>query len=174
MSEKTPSKYRITPARSAASRINGQKSKGPKTIEGRRISSRNSLKHALACTTKTPMLLPGEDGDRLAELVRSFTALAGPGREQLVDTLVAETWRVNRALRLENERMRAFSAEENEIAGESENVILAHAWDEMSYESITAAVNRHSRSARSRFRKAVQQLLKASKVVPIRPRADMQ
>jgi hypothetical protein len=168
MVENTPSKFKMTPARLAAARQNGRKSKGPKTPAGRKISSRNSLKHALACTAKTPLLLPGEDEDRLRCLIQGFEQIAGPGRTAILDTLVAESWRVLRALKLETSRIQAFSAEENEIADATPSVILAHAWDELSYEPVTAAVNRHTSAARSRFRRALQQLHRPSNVVPIR------
>src|ERR1700730_12115164 len=45
--------------RSAASRANGAKSKGPKTAEGREKSSRNSLNHGF--TSKKPIVLKCEN-----------------------------------------------------------------------------------------------------------------
>jgi hypothetical protein len=125
------------------------KSKGPVTAEGKKIASRNSMKHALACSSKTPMLLPGEDGNQLSAIIRCFEQMAGKGNEAIAARLVEEVWRVNRALNLENGRMGGAEGSER----------IAEAWDELSCQPISASVNRYLTTARNRFRRAAWQML---------------
>jgi hypothetical protein len=71
-----PQPVRRTPAQQAAARINGSKSRGPRTVRGRARSSLNALKHGLLAKTITPSADPRGD-DRLyrrvlAELNREF------------------------------------------------------------------------------------------------------
>jgi hypothetical protein len=89
-------------SRSESSRINGSKSNGPKTPEGRQRSSLNALKHGL-CSTSA--LLSNECGD-LFEAHRegyiAHFAPAGTVELDLVDQIVAASWRLRRALAMES------------------------------------------------------------------------
>ena len=58
--------------RGDSSRLNGKKSRGPKSEEGRRLSSRNSLSHGLSLPISSDPLLSSR-AERLAQLI------AGPG-----------------------------------------------------------------------------------------------
>jgi hypothetical protein len=94
----------LVPARAAASRRNGAKSRGPKTAEGKARSARNALKHGL-CAQRF-VVLGGEDFDEFDALEAALTAeLAPQGALQavLVRRIVAATWRLERAERLEAE-----------------------------------------------------------------------
>src|ERR1700678_1769534 len=70
MSDSNP----ISEKRSEASRINGAKSQGPKTEEGKAISSRNAVKHGLYSSVKT--MVAAENPEEFAgfhrELYRHF------------------------------------------------------------------------------------------------------
>jgi hypothetical protein len=58
--------------KSESARINGAKSRGPKTAAGLKRSSQNALKHGLTAQT---LLLPSEDPDEFHELLVSYLDL---------------------------------------------------------------------------------------------------
>jgi hypothetical protein len=94
----------LSPARAAASRRNGAKSRGPKTPEGKARSARNALKHGLRA--QCFVVLGDEDLDEFDALEAALTAeLAPQGMLQavLVRRIVAATWRLERAERIEAE-----------------------------------------------------------------------
>jgi hypothetical protein len=94
----------LIPARAAASRRNGARSRGPKTPEGKARSARNALKHGL-CAQRF-LALGDEDLAAFDALEAALTAeLAPQGALQavLVRRIVAATWRLERAERLEGE-----------------------------------------------------------------------
>jgi hypothetical protein len=91
----------LSPARAAASRRNGAKSRGPKTPEGKARSARNALKHGL-CAQRF-VVLGDEDLAEFDALEAALTAeLAPEGALQavLARRIVAATWRLERAERL--------------------------------------------------------------------------
>jgi hypothetical protein len=94
----------LSPARAAASRRNGARSRGPKTPEGKARSAQNALKHGMRA--QQCVVLPGE---RVAAF-EAFEAalleeLAPEGALQavLAQRVVAASWRLARAERLEAE-----------------------------------------------------------------------
>ena len=94
----------LSPARAEASRRNGAKSRGPKTAEGKARSARNALKHGL-CAQRF-VALGDEDLAAFDALEAALTAeLAPQGALEavLVRRIVAATWRLERAERLEAE-----------------------------------------------------------------------
>ena len=81
-----------TEAQSEASRINGAKSNGPKTPEGKAISSANSLRHG--CTAKA-ILLTNEEPQAYCELAEGYYAKLQPADDvecDLVDAMVISKW----------------------------------------------------------------------------------
>ncbi len=86
-----------TPAQILTNRENSQHSTGPRTLEGKRASSLNSLRHGL---TSQLVLLPGEDAAPLeAFRVKLLQDLAPEGTvEQMLAQTICETqWRLERA-----------------------------------------------------------------------------
>ena len=85
--------------KSQSARLNGAKSRGPKTPDGRAISSMNSLKHGL--TGKT-VLLQNESSAEFTEMLNAYFDCLQP-RDQietdLVADLVAARWRLRRTWR---------------------------------------------------------------------------
>jgi hypothetical protein len=97
-----PSPPRLT--RAEAARLNGAKSRGPVTQEGKRRSARNAFKHGL--TAESFALAPGEDGEAFQELQDRLAARYRPADElaaHLVQRLASVMWRQYRADRLEAE-----------------------------------------------------------------------
>jgi hypothetical protein len=90
-----------SPAQINANRRNAPKSTGPRTPEGKRISSRNSLVHGL---TTGRALLPGENPEDLHDLHMQFMSEwnpVGPTEQSLVERMVAAHWRLRRFSGLE-------------------------------------------------------------------------
>jgi hypothetical protein len=110
----------LSPARAEASRRNGAKSCGPKTPEGKARSAQNALKHGLRA--QKHVVLPGENAAEFEALETALLEeLAPEGALQtvLARRVVAATWRLERAERLEAE---LFA--ENHSAGRSLGLAL--------------------------------------------------
>src|SRR5690242_1419415 len=88
--------------RAAVNRANAQHSTGPRTEAGKQRSSLNALRHGLTGHT---IVLPSEDHAAYQRhSQRFFDDLQPKGalEEQLVQSLVDTTWRLNRVPALEN------------------------------------------------------------------------
>jgi len=76
--------------KSATSRVNGAKSHGPRTAEGKERSSQNSFKHGF--TAKKTILLQYENQQQLQKMQANYTVTYQPGspvHEYLVSEMVA-------------------------------------------------------------------------------------
>ena len=94
----------LSNARAEASRRNGAKSRGPQTPEGKARSAQNALKHGFRA--QRYVVLPDEDAAAFASLEAALMEeLAPDGALQtlLARRVVAATWRLERAERLEAE-----------------------------------------------------------------------
>ena len=94
----------VSPARAAASRRNGAKSRGPKTAEGKARSAQNALKHGMRAVKH--IVLPDEDAVEFAHLQTAlFEELAPVGALQMVlaRRVAVAAWRLARADRMEAE-----------------------------------------------------------------------
>ncbi len=88
------------PTLAEAARLNGAKSRCPRTPAGKARSARNALKHGL--TGQAFALLPDEDADACAGLARRYRP-ADALPTHLVQRLASLMWRQQRADRLEAE-----------------------------------------------------------------------
>jgi hypothetical protein len=89
----------------AASRENGKKSRGPLTPEGKRNSSRNSLRHGMLART---IVLDGESRERFNELCKSLTDELQPAtsiEHLLVQKMAVAHWRQMRFWNIEKASM---------------------------------------------------------------------
>lgn len=89
-----------------ASRENGARSCGPKTIEGKRRSSQNSLRHGILAQT---IVLEDEDGDAFAQLLGSLETEfvpQTPNEAALIENLAVARWRLMRVWAIEKEGLR--------------------------------------------------------------------
>jgi len=97
----------MTAAKLQANQINAQFSTGPRTPEGKAISSRNALRYGIYSTIR---LLPGEDEAELDALTQSMLADHNPlnGSEaELVNHLIDLQWRLRRVSARETELLEA-------------------------------------------------------------------
>src|SRR5579862_7537225 len=122
------------------SRLNGAKSKGPITPEGKIRSSRNSLRHGL-CSKE--VVLPHEDRNLFEQHRVSYMERFQPADQpeaDLVETLVSSRWRLNRVPGIENkifeeEMLRHSQDMEKEFCEMSDQEKLAWSFDHMANNS---------------------------------------
>ena len=114
--------------RVATNRRNAQRSTGPRTLNGKRISRQNALKHGVLARH---VLLASERARDLTELDRRLRAALRPADEMeslLVDRVVSSAWRLRRVLQAESaelDRARAavlYSKDDDPSAEFDENV----------------------------------------------------
>jgi hypothetical protein len=98
----------MTPERKTAiARANGAKSRGPKTPEGKAVSSMNALRHGL---TAARPILPGESQESFEELLKDYMEEwepEGPAEIDLVHRMVVSKWREQRAWTVETAALRS-------------------------------------------------------------------
>jgi hypothetical protein len=88
--------------KSETARINGAKSRGPTSVEGREKSSRNAIQHGL--TSDSVMVLDCENPDHFNELLNTFFDIYQPANlaeQDLVEEMVAARWRIRRMWTIE-------------------------------------------------------------------------
>jgi len=99
-----------SPAQIAASRANAQLSTGPRSVEGKAVASRNSLKFGI---TAQSMLIPGEDPAELEQLTAAYQEQfqpVGPIETGVLETIVRSHWFQLRCDRIEAACYRALLA----------------------------------------------------------------
>src|SRR5262249_32747453 len=91
--------------RTAINRQNGQKSRGPRSPQGKARSRFNALKHGLKAKT---VVLPGEDAQEYQGRLEAWIADLQPRHDvelPLVERAVTITWQLDRAERAEAARL---------------------------------------------------------------------
>src|SRR5438552_18866634 len=91
-----------TERQSESARINGAKSHGPKSAEGKKKSSRNALRHG--CTAGHTILLACEDRGDFKRMRKDYDAMYKPvtmEEQNLVAEMFATAWRLRRATTIE-------------------------------------------------------------------------
>jgi hypothetical protein len=99
--------------RAAVNRANAQKSSGPKTEQGKAVSSQNSFKHGLYSKA---VIIPGEDPAKFEALRADLAAEHRPiglTEEMLVDEVAQHYWRMKRFRSLEAQIFRSKDVNEN-------------------------------------------------------------
>jgi len=87
--------------KSETARINGAKSHGPSTPEGRAKSSRNSLRHGLSAKS---VVLPHEDPDEYEQLLEAHIDQFHPRTDvemELIEAMAVARWRLRRIRTIE-------------------------------------------------------------------------
>src|SRR5262245_41768505 len=86
----------------AANRENAKKSTGPRTLDGKRRSRRNAVRHGLTAETVIEVLEETAAYDALSKAVNADFRPATNFELQLVGRLVSLLWRLRRATAIEN------------------------------------------------------------------------
>ena len=95
----------MTLTKSESARINGAKSRGPKTSAGKAKSSRNAIKHGLFAQV---IVLSNENAQAFDELTEDFIRRFEPrdGVElSIVEQMVAATWRLSRCWEMQTQTL---------------------------------------------------------------------
>jgi hypothetical protein len=147
-----------TPAQIRASQINGAKSLGPVTPEGRRKSSSNSCKHGLSSAR---VVLAGESKDEWESLLEGFRGRFQPQDEienELVFEMAACLWRLRRASTLET---LLLNTEIQKLQNEPENPLDSNASLAIAFTNLVtkggplAKLHAHESRLRRRYEKAM-------------------
>jgi hypothetical protein len=96
-----------TEAQTNANRLNAQKSTGPRTDEGKAVSSQNAVKHGLFAREA---VIHGENPAQFDLYREAFLAdlrPVGPMESMLAERIVSLAWRLQRAERLQNQAIDA-------------------------------------------------------------------
>src|SRR6266566_3037913 len=91
-----------TERQSESGRINGAKSRGPTSAEGKKNSSRNSLQHG--CTASHTIILACEDPEDFERMVEKYDNMYKPvtlEEQDLVAEMISARWRIRRATGIE-------------------------------------------------------------------------
>jgi hypothetical protein len=132
--------------KSETARINGAKSQGPTTADGRARSSQNALRHGLSSVN---VVITGENPAEYEQLRASYTDRfqpAGYVESELADAMAAARWRLRRITRIETTLLDREQTEiENAIAagsvgGADFDSHLASAFDRMANTQKTPAL----------------------------------
>jgi hypothetical protein len=120
-----------SPAQIAANQRNAELSTGPKTSEGKAVSSKNASKHGLLALD---VILPDEDLEAFVEFIQGLEQEFNPQGElehALVERIVALLWRLRRAGKLEAAvlffhrcRVRKVNSDEEADESVAENKII--------------------------------------------------
>jgi hypothetical protein len=113
-----------SPAQIAASRINGARSHGPVTPEGKAISSRNALKHGLRAVDAVLPIVedPKEFEQFTADMLQSLQP-HGPQQHAIAERIVSLQWKLRRVPRIEGEAMRDLLVSNGRVIGVG---VMAH------------------------------------------------
>jgi hypothetical protein len=162
--------------RSETARINGAKSNGPATPEGRAQSSRNSLRHGL---TAQAVVLETESQQEFDLLLHSFLDRFQPAdavEHELVEAMASARWRLRRLYIIESrileiELLRRSDSLDQEFTGIDDPDRLAHAFQSLADNSRSLALLvRYEAGLNRAFDRAFKQLIllqSAPKPIPV-------
>jgi hypothetical protein len=150
-----------SPARSAAARANGAKSRGPKTAEGKQISSRNATTHGLTART---VVLHNESEAQFETDLRAYLDHFRPQTKpetDLVHQLAAAQWRLARYIAIEAALFENKMTDQSEWLDDKYEVLpepnrLAIAFESLASNGSLALLNRYQ----ARLHREYQRLLK--------------
>src|ERR1035438_8378156 len=146
---------RLSP-RVMASRKNGALSHGPKTVEGKKRSAMNSMRHGLLAEN---ILLPFESGETFQLLHDQFREKFGPAdnvEDNHVEELVAAVWRMRRLWAIETRLFKQASARRTEPDSMDR---LAGAFSDLARGPELALLHRYEGRINRQYQRALGNLL---------------
>jgi hypothetical protein len=155
----------MTPSRAEASRINGAKSHGPKTEDGRRAVSLNAVKHGLTAET---VVLPNESEEEYQAELHGYLqhfAPANKAETDLVLQLASAQWRLARYTAVETslfdiQMEKSRKHIDKEWKNVDESVRLALAFESLSgTRSPLALLNRYQARLHHEYQRILKTLL---------------
>ena len=160
-------------ARQLANRRNAMKSTGPRTPEGKAVSSQNRLAHGLCSSA---LLLPGELQSAFDQLRAETHATYLPMTAEenvLTDQLTESLWRLNRARRVETRIATLVMKDICELLDDgSEPVdrhpdhLLAAGFFNNSYDGVLSRMQRYVTSSERGYQRALKSLQQTQKNRP--------
>src|SRR5215217_7839183 len=148
---------------SETARLNGVKSNGPVTHEGKIRSSQNAMKHELS---GGPVVLPNESQQEFDELWAAYMRKFRPAdsiERDLIHEIVCSRWRLRRIERMEAAIMAEAVRRQIDILGEDADPLQAEALafaDLADNSKGLRLIERYGRSLRRSYEKAWQELLR--------------
>jgi hypothetical protein len=147
-------------SKAQVARINGAKSNGPVTEEGKAISSRNSLKHGL---TSACVVLPHESQEEYDRLEASLLNRFRPYDEieqALVQQMASSLWRLRRIDTMEAALYQKVFKQQQELLGleASSDEIRMAAYAEVAESKGLRMLSRHQGQLRRAYEKAWKEL----------------
>jgi hypothetical protein len=148
---------------SETARLNGSKSKGPITIEGKAKCSQNAMKHGLAGGPIVLLHESQQEFDLLhADFIRQFRPANSVERD-LVHEIVCSRWRLRRIERMECALLSQAVERQLEILGGDADIATAEALafaDLADNSKGLRLIERYGRSLRRSYEKAWQELVR--------------
>jgi hypothetical protein len=94
-----------------ANRLNAQKSTGPCTLEGKIVVSQNAFKHGLSARQDIISSESQAEFELYRDLMLAELAPAGPMESMLAERIVSLSWRLKRAIRIQNQAIDAMNVD---------------------------------------------------------------
>ena len=133
----------VSNLKSETARINGAKSRGPTTAEGKEKSSRNAIKHGLTAGNGN-ILLDCEDPAQFNEVLNKLLGIhepATPAETDVLEEMVTARWRIRRMMTIETGLLNAeILAQAAKIDTPDPAVHLASAFRTLSDDSRSLAL----------------------------------
>src|SRR6266481_4371354 len=162
-----------TERQSESARINGAKSHGPTSPEGKEKSSRNSLQHG--CTASHTIILACEDPKDFERMVEKYDTMYKPvtlEEQDLVAEMISARWRIRRATGIETNLIDCEMVTEEpklklKFAEVDCGMVLASAFRSLADES-------HSMTLLNRYESRLRRIHKQAHAMLLRLRQERQ
>jgi hypothetical protein len=160
------------PSRAEASRLNGSKSRGPKTEDGRRAASLNAVKHGLTAQT---VVLATESEEQYQSELDSYLHHFAPANKpeaDLVHQLASAHWRLARYTGIETSLLEAEMEKKRKYVDGAwknvdESIRLALAFESLSgAHSPLALLNRYQARLHHEYQRILKALLQLQATRP--------
>jgi len=100
-----------TEAQILANRRNARKSTGPRTLEGKSAVSQNAVKHGLLARQAVISSESQADFDLYRDRMLGELVPASPMESMLAERIISLSWRLKRAVRIQNQAIDAMNAD---------------------------------------------------------------